>query len=225
MGYHPHGILSFGALLNIGTDCTGWAEKFPKLSPRLCTLNVNFRMPFLREIVGRLGCIPASEGSIRAALKPGNAVTLVVGGAAEALDTKPGQYVLTLARRKGFFRLALQHGADLVPSFGFGENDIYDTVQPQSVLRTIQLRAYKLLSFSIPIFYGRGIFTYNAGTLPYRRPLTVVVGDPIRVEKTPNPTTEQIEALKEQYITALRELYSKWQPRLEPESDTNLIII
>jgi len=98
-------------------------------------------------------------------------------------------------------------------------------VQPQSVLRTIQLRAYKLLSFSIPIFYGRGIFTYNAGTLPYRRPLTVVVGDPIRVEKTPNPTTEQIEALKEQYITALRELYSKWQPRLEPESDTNLIII
>lgn len=225
IGYHPHGILSFGALLNIGTDCTGWAEKFPNLKPRLCTLNVNFRIPFLREIVGRLGCIPASEGSIRSALKPGNAVALVVGGAAEALDTKPGQYVLTLARRKGFFRLALQHGADLVPSFGFGENAIYDTMQADSVLRTFQLKSYKLLSFSMPLFYGRGIFTYNAGPLPYRRPLTTVVGDPIRVEKTPNPTTEQMEALKEQYIAALRQLYAEWQPRLEPESDANLIII
>lgn len=225
MGYHPHGILSFGALLNMGTDCTGWAEKFPKLMPRLCTLNMNFKMPFLREVVGRLGLIPASESSIRNALKPGNAVVLVVGGAAEALDTKPGQYVLTLARRRGFYRLALEHGADLVPSFGFGENDIYDTMEPQSLLRTLQLRAYKILSFSMPIFYGRSMFTYNAGLLPYRRPLTVVVGDPIRVEKTANPTSEQIEAVKAQYIAELRRLYEEWQPRFEPWREGSLIII
>merc|ERR1719183_1419421 len=116
---------------------------------------MNFRMPFLREIVSRMGCIPASAGSIHHALKPGNVVILVVGGAAEALDTKPGQYVLTLARRKGFYRLALQHGADLVPSFGFGENDIFETMEPRSFFRMLQLRAYKMMSFSMPIFYGR----------------------------------------------------------------------
>ncbi|CAE8587967.1 unnamed protein product, partial [Polarella glacialis] len=186
MGYHPHGILSFGAVLNLGTNATGWDEKFPKLTPRLCTLNMNFVTPFLREIIGGLGCIPASSGAITAALRPGNAVIIVVGGAAEALDTKPGEYILTLARRTGFFRLALQHGVDLVPTFGFGENDIFDTLTPDSFLRYFQLKAYKLLSFSIPLFHGRGIFTYNMGFLPYRRPLTTVVGDPIRCEKVEN---------------------------------------
>jgi len=225
MGYHPHGILSFGAQLNFGTDCTGWAEKFPNLTPRLCTLNMNLTMPFLRELIGRLGAIPADAGAIRAALKPGNVVILVVGGAAEALDTKPGEYVLTLARRKGFFRLALQHGADLVPSFGFGENDLFEVIAPNSFLRTLQLKAYKILSFSMPVFYGRGVFTYNMGMLPFRRPLTAVVGDPIRCEKTPNPTAEQIDALKEQYITALRKLYEEWAPRLEPGRDSSLMVI
>merc|ERR1712232_1026074 len=50
MGYHPHGILSFGAVLNIATESTGWSEKFPNLAPRLCTLNMNFYFPFLREL-------------------------------------------------------------------------------------------------------------------------------------------------------------------------------
>merc|ERR1712151_154540 len=115
----------------------------------------------------------------------------------EALDTKPGEYMLTLTRRSGFFRLALEHGADVVPVFGFGENDIYDTVTAkESLLRRLQLRTYKMLSFSTPIFYGRGVFTYNMGILPYRQPLTVVVGAPIRVERPETPTTDQIESLK-----------------------------
>lgn len=77
----------------------------------------------------------------------------------------------------------------------------------------------------MPLFHGRGIFTYNMGFLPYRRPLTVVIGEPIRVEQTENPTAEQIEELKEKYITALRQLYDKWQPRLEPEGARPLIIV
>merc|ERR1712032_598895 len=109
--------------------------------------------------------------------------------------------------------------------FGFGENDIFDTVEPRSIFRQIQLKAYKALSFSMPIFYGRNMFTYNAGPLPYRRPLTVVVGEPIRVEKSADPTKEQIDFLKEQYISAVRCLYEQWRPRLEPGRDTSLIII
>mmetsp|Transcript_82607 Transcript_82607/g.181633 ORF Transcript_82607/g.181633 Transcript_82607/m.181633 type:complete len:560 (+) Transcript_82607:140-1819(+) len=225
MGYHPHGILSFGVQLCISSDAAGWPEKFPNLSPRPCTLNMNFMMPFLREFVGRLGGIPADAKAIRSALKPGNAVVLVVGGAAEALDTKPGEYVLTLARRTGFFRLALQHGADLVPCFGFGENDIFETVKPSSLVRKIQLKAYKLMSFSMPLFYGRGVFTYNMGMLPFRRPLTVVVGDPILTEKTAEPTKEQIDELKEKYIAALRQLHKDWAPRLEPGRDSTLMIL
>lgn len=57
-------------------------------------------------------------------LGPGNAITIVVGGAAESLAAVPGTADLTLKRRMGFLRLALTQGADLVPVFSFGENDV-----------------------------------------------------------------------------------------------------
>lgn len=40
----------------------------------------------------------------------GHSVVLVVGGAAEIIDTRRDSYVLTLKRRKGFIKLALETG-------------------------------------------------------------------------------------------------------------------
>lgn len=58
------------------------------------------------------------------ALGPGSALTIVVGGAAESLSAHPGTADLTLKRRMGFIKLAMRSGADLVPVFSFGENDV-----------------------------------------------------------------------------------------------------
>lgn len=51
-------------------------------------------------------------------------MTIVVGGAAESLSARPGTADLTLRRRLGFIKLAIREGADLVPVFSFGENDV-----------------------------------------------------------------------------------------------------
>jgi 2-acylglycerol O-acyltransferase 2 len=40
----------------------------------------------------------------------GNLLAIIVGGAQEALDARPGAYRLLLKNRKGFIRLALMHG-------------------------------------------------------------------------------------------------------------------
>lgn len=40
----------------------------------------------------------------------GNAVVIVIGGAAESLSCRPGVTTLILKNRKGFVRLALQYG-------------------------------------------------------------------------------------------------------------------
>ena len=40
----------------------------------------------------------------------GRAAVIVVGGAEEALESHPGVYKLTMKRRKGFIRIALQTG-------------------------------------------------------------------------------------------------------------------
>lgn len=55
---------------------------------------------------------------------PGNAITIVVGGAAEALYAHPGTNDLTLKKRFGFIKVAIREGASLVPVFSFGENDV-----------------------------------------------------------------------------------------------------
>lgn len=55
---------------------------------------------------------------------PGSAITIVVGGAAESLSAHPGTADLTLKKRYGFIKMAIRAGADLVPVFSFGENDV-----------------------------------------------------------------------------------------------------
>ena len=50
----------------------------------------------------------------------GRAITIVVGGARESLDAQPHSLRLVLKRRKGFVKLAIRTGADLVPVLAFG---------------------------------------------------------------------------------------------------------
>jgi len=70
----------------------------------------------------------------------------------------------------------LVHRIPLVPVFAFGENDLYKQVanQPGSRLRRFQTLATKLLTFSLPLFYGRGIFNYTFGFLPFSGPVNVI---------------------------------------------------
>lgn len=59
------------------------------------------------------GICPVNKNSIDYLLSrngTGNAVIIVVGGAAESLNCAPGMNYVTLKNRKGFVRLALQKG-------------------------------------------------------------------------------------------------------------------
>lgn len=59
------------------------------------------------------GICPVNKNSIDYLLSrngTGNAVIIVVGGAAESLQCAPGMNSVTLKNRKGFVRLALQKG-------------------------------------------------------------------------------------------------------------------
>jgi len=58
----------------------------------------------------------------------GQVTVLVVGGALEAANSDKDCLKLVLNRRKGFIKLALRFGVDLVPTFSFGEYSIYDQV-------------------------------------------------------------------------------------------------
>ncbi|TPP67946.1 2-acylglycerol O-acyltransferase 1 [Fasciola gigantica] len=116
VGYHPHGILGFGAFTNFATEATGFSKKFPGLTPWLTTLEMNFKAPFHRDMLQSFNIVVATYKGITYLLDPnqcgkrGNMVIVVLGGAPEALDSRPGKYVFHTNRRYGFFKLALMTG-------------------------------------------------------------------------------------------------------------------
>ena len=117
---------------------------------------------------------------------------------------------LVLKKRKGFIKIALRTGADLVPVLAFGENDLYDQVTSTSHPRIhkAQLLIKKLFGFTIPLFHARGVFNYDIGLMPYRRPLNIVVGRPIKVTQSVIPQEEEIDRLHEQYVQELESLWN-----------------
>lgn len=101
-------------------------------------------------------------------------------------------------------RLAIEEGAELVPVYAFGESDLWGH-------STFMLGARKYIqkkfSVAIPLLYGQ------FGIMPYRHPVTMVFGTPIKVPHTPKPSEEQVDAAHEQYCAALQALFDKYKAR------------
>jgi 2-acylglycerol O-acyltransferase 2 len=222
-GYHPHGIFGLGAVATFALDRPGYLGKLPL---RLLTVDLNFYIPLWREFLLSIGLAGVGLESVRELLKTGHSLAIVIGGAREALDAAPGMSDLVLRKRKGFFREALIHGCSVVPVFGFGENELYEQVcQPTSRLRIIQNRLIHLFGFTLPLFNGRGMFNYERGVLPRRRPIHVVIGCPIRTERVLSPSPKDIDNLQEQYISELTRIYDKYKDKYIPDRKRSLTII
>ncbi|XP_055967920.1 2-acylglycerol O-acyltransferase 1 [Sorex fumeus] len=225
-GFHPHGVLVAGAY---GIFCTNYSDLeklFPDFTVYLHMMPYWFRYPIFREYMMSVGPVSVSERSISHVLsKEGgrNISVIVLGGAKESLYANPGNFTLYILRRKGFVKMALTHGAHLVPVFSFGENDVFKQVSnPKgSWLRTVQDKLQRIMGFALPLFYARGIFQYSFGFLPYRRPIHTVVGRPIPVQQTQNPSQEQIDELHRTYLKELRKLFEEHKGKYGiPEHET-----
>lgn len=208
----PHGILSTGAFGAFGSDMLGCKKLFPGLQFRPIALQQHFQVPFLREYTYSTGACGSSAESINYLLsaKPespytGRATVLIVGGASEALESRPRTYRILVKRRKGFVKIALKHGAPLVPVISFGEPDSYDQVYgPQgSLFRRVQDYIRKKIGLAPVILLGRGFFQYSFGLIAQRKPITVVVGSPMELPKIPEPTAQDVNEYHEKFVKHL----------------------
>lgn len=228
-GYHPHGIIGMGAIANFATEATGFSKAFPGIKPHLLTLTTNFNMPFYREILMLLGVCSVSKQSCSNILSagPGSAITIVVGGAAESLSAHPGTADLTLRRRLGFIKVAIQHGADLVPVFSFGENDIFQQMPNEkgTTIYSLQKKFQSLFGFTLPLFHGRGLLNYNLGFLPYRKRIVAVIGRPIHTEKQEKPDLEEITRVQKLYIEELTRIWNTYKDEFAKARTRELSII
>ncbi|KAM3716686.1 2-acylglycerol O-acyltransferase [Dirofilaria immitis] len=225
---HPHGIISINTFASFITNGTGLFEKLSGMNVRICTLTSQFWSPLRREWAMLHGLIDCSKESLHYVLNSesfiNNVAVLIVGGAEEALDAHPGYHILTLGNRKGFIKIAIETGAQLVPTYCFGENELFRQMVSNpdgSYLRFFQRKLKKITK--LPSFYGRGFFS-NFGFLPYRKPLNTVIGTPIPVTKKRNPTQEEIDSLHGLYISALTELFETYKTEFGVPKNVSLII-
>lgn len=234
-GYHPHGIISHGAFAAFATEALGFSQLFPGITNTLLTLDSNFRIPLYRDYAIRLGLGSVSRESCENLLSKGGpngegmgrAITIVIGGARESLDAEPGRLRLVLARRKGFVKMAVRTGADLVPVLCFGENELYEQLNPQEHPRVhrFQLLVKKLMGFTVPLFHARGVFNYDVGMMPYRRPLNVVVGRPVQVVQDAKPDQAYVDEVHAQYVRELQRIWDEWKDTFAQDRKGELEIV
>lgn len=231
---HPHGIMSFSAYGNFSTEGTGFSQIFPGLRVSLLVLKEQFYGPLMRELLLWSGTCAASVKNLKYILtnkgqckSKGQVCALIIGGAAESLESRPGVFRLVLKKRKGFIRVALETGTSLVPVFSFGENEVFYTKEnpEDSKLRKFQDKVKKLTNFGLPIINGRGIFNYSFGLMPHRRPMHTVVGEPMKITKNTSPTNQEIDELHELYIKNLTKLFDEHKVNYLSDKTVQLQII
>ncbi|KAL3108436.1 hypothetical protein niasHT_015358 [Heterodera trifolii] len=229
LGCHPHGVFSTAAFVHLCTSATGFGQLFPGLNSNILTLNGQFWFPFRREIGIGLGGVESSSHSLKFLLNNpgrGRLIGIVIGGAEEVLDAHPGNHHLNLMGRRGFCRFALKTGTPLVPSYSFGENDLFDQLpNPRgSLLRTVQSTIKKKCGFCIPIINGCCGISDRFGLLPRRRSITTVIGAPIEVKRIGSPTPAQVDQLHLRYCNALNELFEEHKSKYGVPNDKHLTV-
>ncbi|KAJ9668776.1 diacylglycerol O-acyltransferase 1 [Coniosporium apollinis] len=234
-GYHPHGIISHGAFAAFATEALGFGQLFPGITNTLLTLDSNFRVPLYRDYALRMGLASVSRESCENLLSRGGpngegmgrAITIVIGGARESLDAVPGHMRLVLNSRKGFVKLAIRQGADLVPVLAFGENDLYEQVEKEEHpwIHRGQLMVKKALGFTVPLFHARGVFNYDVGMMPYRRPVNIVVGKPVKVVRQERPDQGYVDQVHERYVEELVGIWDQWKDTFARDRQGELEIV
>lgn len=180
-------------------------------------------MPIMRELILNWGMCSASSNSLTTLLTQSNdpkdasnsdgftsnAPVLTVGGAQEALSALPDKYRFVLKNRKGFAKIALRNGTTLVPAISFGENNVFEQIQyPHGTFVRKLQEAFKSVTKVAPVhFNGRGYLQYDFGFIPRRHPITTVIGAPMYVTKTANPTQVDIDKLHADFCEKLTELF------------------
>jgi 2-acylglycerol O-acyltransferase 2 len=183
----------------------GFAELFPGIDFRVVCATFCFYIPIYRELLLGLGFADASRFSAHRLLESGRSIALVPGGATEALYCSSTKEVLYLSKRRGFIRLALQHGAALVPVYSFNETNVFEVYQggqgfPWNMLDKAKRKFQMIFGISLPIVLN---------VIPRRAQITTVFGPPVQVPKVEDPKDEEVEKWLGEYTKALRKLYEE----------------
>uniref|UniRef100_A0A4X1VSA2 Acyltransferase n=2 Tax=Sus scrofa TaxID=9823 RepID=A0A4X1VSA2_PIG len=227
---HPHGLMSHAYFGHFGTETSGFSKIFPGITPYGLTLGTFFWLPFLRDYIMAVGTCSVSRSSIDFLLTKrgaGNMLIVVVGGLAECRYSLPGSTTLVLKNRTGFVRMALRHGMCLIPAYTFGETELYNQhiFTPGGFINSFQNWSQRPVHIYPCAFYRRGFTENSWGLLPYARPVTTIVGKPLPLPQTENPSQETVAKYHTLYINALHKLFDQHKTKYGFSETQKLVIV
>ena len=219
---HPHGVFPFVATCALCSAAGADGDKGPskyaykdRLTDDMPTAvaTVLRYVPLLKDIVGLFNIIDASGAVLANRLKRGS-FALYVGGMLELFLASPQREVVFLKKRKGFIKLALKNGADVVPVYLFGNTTCL------SALKAGPLAALsRKLGVSLTIFWGRW-------WLPVPRPTKMVYarGKPLGLPHIPNPSQDDINHWHQLYCNKLQALFENYK-QFNPDYADKILVI
>lgn len=180
-----------------------------------------FNLPGSREICLWTGAVRADKSNaVRILQKHKLSLVLYPGGSAEIFETDSESLDTVIIARKGFIKLALQNGCDLVPTFVFREKHAYHKLDIPAKVKSFMMETFRT---PLIIFWGR-FYSW----LPLAQDkfyLSVVFGKPIQVDKPiSEPTDEQINALYDQFYGEIKGLFEKYKTRYGYSETERLVI-
>lgn len=200
--WHPHALLSLTPFFH-----TYWQKR-----SKVVCLNFFHRIPVVRDLYHYVGAIGSDYEPMKATLET-TSVSVIPGGVREMMiPCTPGVLQVVLKSRSGVFRLALETGTPLVPVLTYGESELFPQIE-HPLLKTLNVWLYSKFGLFVPIPSLTSLQNWvrlSESPLP---PIQSFAGSPIPVEKTLNPTQEQIETLRETYIANLQTLFDETAPK------------
>uniref|UniRef100_K3W7H9 Acyltransferase n=1 Tax=Globisporangium ultimum (strain ATCC 200006 / CBS 805.95 / DAOM BR144) TaxID=431595 RepID=K3W7H9_GLOUD len=206
---HPHGLVSVHHVnMMTGASTPSFHELSPMPTRRHLAASVVFRVPIYREYLIWLGCVDATRKIAEKMLANQKSLVILVGGIAEQMLSQQGDHTIYVQKRKGHIRLALKYGTSIVPSYTFGETDMY--THSKFLLAFRQMIAKK---FAVALLVGYGSPRWFP-VLPHKGvSINQVFGKPIHVEKNENPSAEDIDKLHAQYVAELVRIFDKYKSK------------
>ncbi|TYZ63962.1 hypothetical protein PybrP1_003658, partial [[Pythium] brassicae (nom. inval.)] len=217
-GFHPHGIILLSRIATYGGI---WEEMFPDTAPRALGATPIFFVPLARELCLWLGAVDASRSTADKVLRSGYSVNVYPGGVPEIFLSNPNtkENKIVLKNRMGFVKLAIRHGAELVPTFVFGEKWFFNVWSPPTSVITF---FRKVLKIPMIVFWGR--FLWMPKRLPEGKRFGIVYGKPIPTVQNVEPTDAEVQAVHALYVAEIERLFAQYKGRFGYDADETLVI-
>mmetsp|Transcript_25332 Transcript_25332/g.38911 ORF Transcript_25332/g.38911 Transcript_25332/m.38911 type:complete len:319 (+) Transcript_25332:206-1162(+) len=194
----PHGILSFVGM------CAAVSKPDDAMKVPTAAASAVLQTPLLKNLMGVFNLVDASAHNLKKILKGGGSVLIYIGGIAELFKSCRAEERLYLKKRKGFIKLALREGVDVVPIYLFGNTSVLSALK-HGPLATLSRK----LQVSLTWFWGKYYLP-----IPRDENILYVVGKPLGLPHIEEPTQEvdKWHAVYCDEVTKLFELHKERVP-------------